>query len=49
MYVDSGDFVDLISTENDKDLNKDQQGLSKKLVDSTNWTLESYKDYRVKS
>ena len=49
MYVDSGEFVDLISTENDKDLNKDQQGLSKKLVDSTNWTLESYKDYRVKS
>ena len=49
MYVDAKDFVNIVSIKNDEKLAKFETGLSKKLVDSTKWELEAFKDHQESS
>ena len=49
MYLDSKDFVSIVSIKNDSDLDEFELGFSKKLVDSTEWKLEAFKNFREKS
>ena len=50
MYVDSKDFVNIVSIKNDEDkLSRFELGMNKKLVDSTKWHLEAFKDFTEQS
>lgn len=49
MYLDSKDFVSIVSVKNDVEFDDFEIGFSKKLVDSTEWKLEAFKKFREKS
>lgn len=49
MYVDSKDFVNIVCIKNDEKLDKFELGVSKKLIDSTEWHLEAFKNHDEQS
>ena len=49
MYLDSKDFLSIVSIKNSEELENYELGFSKKLVDSSEWKLEAFKDFRETS
>lgn len=46
MYVDEKDFVNIVSIKNNPQLKDYELGINKKLVDSTAFEMEAYKNFR---